>query len=178
MMFLDGDENGPRGPAMIRVADETRPHRIHERTLLGVSTEMCGATGYPFTVLLPEHPLFAGTGVVDGSEIGAAGLNTGGGKYNGAASAWEVDTSDGPRSRSLGCNYENCPVIQSGLPAGLQVLARANPGGTGGETRGEITFYRHPGGGFVFSAGSITFGGSLVIDPQLQQLMRNVMSLD
>ncbi len=173
MMFLDGDENGERGPAMFRVEDPTRPHRLHERSVLGVSTELCGVAGHPFTVLLPDHPLFAGTEVVAGDGIGAAGLNTSGGVYNGAASAWEVDTSDGPGSRSLGCNSGPYPVINSPLPAGLQVLARANPSGVGGE----ITFYQHPGGGSVFAAGSITFGGSLVMDPQLQQLLRNVLSL-
>lgn len=170
MMFLDGDENGKRPPAMFRVADPTRPHRLHERSVLGVATDICGPEGRPFDVLLPEHPLFAGTGVVAGDGIGAMGLNTSGGAYNGAASAWEVDTSTGDPSRPLGCESGDYPVIDSPLPAGLQVLARANPGG-------EITFYQHPGGGSVFAAGSITFGGSLVIDPQLQQLLRNVLSL-
>ena len=37
-----------------------------------------------------------------------------------------------------------------------------------------MTFYEHPGGGIVFSAGSLTFGGSLVIDRTIQELLRNV----
>src|SRR3954453_3401787 len=38
-----------------------------------------------------------------------------------------------------------------------------------------MTCYRHPGGGFVFAAGSITFGGSLVVDVNLQQIVCNAV---
>ena len=41
---------------------------------------------------------------------------------------------------------------------------------------GDIVYYDHPGGGFVFSVGSITFGGSLVVDTRIQQLMHNVLA--
>ena len=34
----------------------------------------------------------------------------------------------------------------------------------------------HTGGGIVFSVGSLTFGGSLVVDGTIQQLMRNVLA--
>jgi hypothetical protein len=36
--------------------------------------------------------------------------------------------------------------------------------------------YDHPEGGLVFSVESLTFGGSLVIDPVLQQIVRNVLA--
>ena len=39
----------------------------------------------------------------------------------------------------------------------------------------EMVYYEHPGGGIVLSVGSLTFGGSLVVDPTIQQLMRNVL---
>ena len=39
-----------------------------------------------------------------------------------------------------------------------------------------MTFYRHAGGGIVFSAGSLTFGGSLVVDPAIQQIVRNALA--
>jgi hypothetical protein len=32
------------------------------------------------------------------------------------------------------------------------------------------------GGGIVFSAGSITFGGSLVVDEKIQQIVRNALA--
>ena len=36
-----------------------------------------------------------------------------------------------------------------------------------------MIYYNHPGGGIVFSVGSITFGGSLVADWRIQQILRN-----
>ena len=38
-----------------------------------------------------------------------------------------------------------------------------------------MVYFPHQGGGFVFSVGSISFGGSLVVDPILQRLVRNVV---
>ena len=45
--------------------------------------------------------------------------------------------------------------------------------GSGGA---HMTYYDHPGGGGVFSVGSIAFGGSLVVDPFLQGAVRNVLN--
>ena len=44
--------------------------------------------------------------------------------------------------------------------------------GSGGA---HMTYYDHPGGGGVFSVGSIAFGGSLVVDEQIQGVVRNVL---
>ncbi len=74
--------------------------------------------------------------------------------WNNAASGWEVDT---PTSDS---------------PADLQTLA------LGQNTAPQIahmTYYDHPGGGWVFSVGSINFGGSLVLDCALQTIVRNAL---
>jgi hypothetical protein len=38
-----------------------------------------------------------------------------------------------------------------------------------------MTYYDTAAGGFVFAAGSLTFGGSLVEDPKLQAIVRNVL---
>jgi hypothetical protein len=38
-----------------------------------------------------------------------------------------------------------------------------------------MTYYDHPGGGFVFSAGSLCFGGSLVQDAHLQAVVKNAI---
>ncbi len=80
------------------------------------------------------------------------------------------------------------PVIpSSGLPQGIVLLARAyNPPGYEHEDFAEtvgadMTFYRHPGGGFVFSTGSIPFGHSLsqdAPDAVLPRLMRNVLNMN
>jgi hypothetical protein len=168
MLFRNGIEGGPRENALFRV--QGRP----ERSLLGIATERCGVVGSPFVVQFADHPLFAGTGVADGDIFGNAGLNTGFG--NGKASAWEVDTSNGPGSLSTepaDCAMTAQAVPPSILPFGLTRLAagQPDPGGVGGD----ITIYDHPGGGFVFAAGSLTFGGSLVVDPVLSGLVRNVL---
>ena len=63
------------------------------------------------------------------------------------------------------------------LPPGLVVLARAEvPLNTGGFGTAEMTCYDHHGGGFVFSVGSLTFGGSLVKDPGLQTIAGRALS--
>jgi hypothetical protein len=75
-----------------------------------------------------------------------------------------VDTSNGSGAMSTdppGCAMSPRIVPLSTLPDGLTVIAvgEPDPGGVGGD----ITYYDHPGGGFVFAAGSLTF------------VMRNVM---
>jgi hypothetical protein len=56
------------------------------------------------------------------------------------------------------------------------VLATATNWFKNGQWHGaEMTYYPHRGGGWVFSVGSITFGGSLVVDSRLQQILRNAL---
>ena len=168
MIFRLGIEGGPREDALFRQLG--RP----ERTLLGIATERCGVPGSPFVVEFADHELFAGTGVADGDVFGDSGLNTGFG--NGKASAWEVDTSNGPGATSTApadCAMSPRIVPPSTLPPGLTRLAAGQPDGAG--VGGDITVYDHPGGGFVFAAGSLTFGGSLVVDGVLSGLVRNVL---
>ena len=57
-------------------------------------------------------------------------------------------------------------------PANLTVIARGTNPGFGAD----MTFYDHPGGGGVFSVGSISFGGSMIGDPALRQIVRNVLT--
>jgi hypothetical protein len=171
MVFRAGVEGGPRADALFRLLSPARP----ERSVLGVATERCGAVGSAYEVVAAGHPLFAGTGLSAADPFfGQIGLNTGFG--NGKASAWEVDTRDGPGATWIpsDCATEDRPVPLSDLPSGLIVLARGQHDGVG--PGAEMVYYDHPGGGFVFSVGSITFGGSLVVDPKIQQLMRNVLA--
>ncbi len=176
MVFRLGVEGGPREAALFRV--QGRP----ERSLLGVATERCAVPGSPYVVRSAGHPLFEGTGLSDGDLVGAVGLNRhhSGGTGNGAASGWEVDTSRGPGATGV---PSSCDLVEaqlpvggvppSALPAGLVVLAEGVPDGTG--PGADMTYYDHPGGGFVFSAGSLTFGGSLVVDAALGTLVHNVV---
>ena len=63
----------------------------------------------------------------------------------------------------------------AGPAVNLQILARGINNGPVNNEGAEITYYDTPGGGFVFSVGSLTFGGSLVVDGQLQAIVRNVL---
>jgi hypothetical protein len=138
-----------------------------ERAVLGIAFRYEGyLTFAPFEVLQAGHRFFAGTGVVNGSLVGAAGINGGG------ASGWEMDTSiaglapDGVIVSANGADDRGSP------PANIELLARGtNAGGYGAD----MTYYQTPAGGGVFAAGSISFGGSLVIDPALQRIVRNVL---
>jgi hypothetical protein len=181
MVFRQGVEGGPRVNALFRVLTPAMP----ERSLLGVATERCGVEGSAYRIDDADHPLFAGvtvndpvTGVarhvINGDLFGDHGLNIGFG--NGKASAWEVDTRDGIGASSIppACATEDSVIRASSLPVDLTLLAsgEADAGGPGAE----MVFYEHSGGGIVFSVGSLTFGGSLVVDSTIQQLMRNVLT--
>jgi FG-GAP-like repeat len=167
MVFRLGVEGGPREPALFRTRG--RP----ERSLLGVATERCDVPGSPYVVRSADHPLFAGTGLSDGDTFGDVGLIRGGGQ--GKASGWEVDSSRGPGATAIptGCLLAPAAVPPSALPTGLVLLAEGVPDAAGAGA--DMTYYDHPGGGFVFAAGSITFGSSLVVDPVLSRLMNNVL---
>jgi len=171
-----------------------------ELPLLGAATESC-VEPRGFVALLPEDPLFDGITMGMGALFGATGWNTGGGKWvgtfhagiysgvpaDGGASGFEVDTHAGPGATlmPIGCggNWSTAGASTDPAPAGVQVLAvgamdpgsAIDPGGNP-HNPGELSYYDHPAGGLVLSAGSITFGGSLVKDPVLNQLMRNALS--
>jgi hypothetical protein len=123
-----------------------------EAKVLGVRFTWAGrrSTGKPYKVISPRHWIFDGTGVEKGSLIGQSGLNMGG------ASGWELDKID----------HRN-------KPPGLVHLAKGTNHGRSGA---DMTYFTHAGGGGVFSVGSITFGGSLVTDPVLGQMLRNVFA--
>lgn len=59
-------------------------------------------------------------------------------------------------------------------PANVQLLAVGTntPDGVGAA---HMVHYRHPGGGIVFSVGSLTFTGSLADDPMVQSIVANVL---
>lgn len=60
--------------------------------------------------------------------------------------------------------------IDSVARPGIDVLAVREGGG------GEMTYYETGFGGFVFSVGSIAFGGSLAVDADLQTVVRNALN--
>jgi hypothetical protein len=161
-VYYDGTRE-TRRYSYYRNLESPRP----ERAVLGVAYRSdCYPTYGAMQVLDAAHRFFSGTGVVNGSIIGATGLNGGG------ASGWEMDTSipgtaaDGVIVSAYGSDDRGSP------PANIELLARGtNECGYGAD----VTYYRHPGGGGVFAAGSLSFGGSLVVDTLLQHVVRNVL---
>lgn len=161
LTLLGGDANSQRARSYFRNLTPPRP----ERAVLGVAYRYDNYQTYaPFQVLRADHWCFAGTGLANGDLIGADGRN-------GAASGWEMDTSL-PGRAGAGVVVSAEGTDDRGIaPAGLQLLARGTNRGYGAD----MTYYETDGGGFVFSAGSISFGGSLVQDPKLQAIVRNVI---
>jgi hypothetical protein len=58
-------------------------------------------------------------------------------------------------------------------PPGIQVLATI-PDLFGPGRSAEMTYYEHPSGARVFSAGVLDFGGQMMLWPQTQQIVQNV----
>jgi len=150
---VDGvDAEQQRVPSFFRNLNPPRP----ERPILGVAYEPSGSwtsTRAPYKVEPDnQHRFFSGVHPVNG-EIGQTGLN-------GGASGWEMDTT-------FDFGFES-----GSAPADCQLLAR----GTNNEYGSCMTYYDHPGGGFVFSTGSLCFGGSLVQDDNLQVIVENALN--
>jgi putative cell wall-binding protein len=126
-----------------------------ETALVGVGYRSTGfSVPAPYQVVNSSHWIFKGTGVKKGSRIGTRGLNTVKGS-SGGASGWETDQVD----RNTPKNY-------------VMLAKGTNTNGAGAH----MIYYDHTGGGGVFSTGSITFGGSLAVDNQLTQMVKNVLN--
>ena len=173
LTFFNGDPSQNRPAAFFRNLNPPRP----ERGVLGVAFRFDNSWGAPTTwnsspyqVRMANHPLFAGTGLTNGSLIGETGLQ---GNNGGGASGWEMDTSNSGNEPNDGVVVSASVSSDRGAaPANLQLLAR----GTNSPTHAaDITYYETGHGGFVFSVGSICFGGSLVQDASLQIIVKNAL---
>ena len=129
------------------------------------------------------YEIFKLTGLHKNSVFGSTGLYPGG-RFTSAASGHEIDTSYDADASRIPCKIppEITNIPPSTIPSNLILLAEGqNPNGGA-----HMTFYRHPGGGFVFSAGSITFGASLAEcntpaecnQSPIHKLIKNVMNLN
>jgi hypothetical protein len=102
-------------------------------------------------VLDSKHWVFDGTGLADGQLFGERCLHT---RCPGGASGHEMDK------------------MTPSSPAGTQLLAKGtNADGAGAE----ITYLERPGGGAVFSVGSINYCCSLPVDDAVSQVTGNVL---
>jgi hypothetical protein len=173
LTFFNGDPSLSRPAAFFRNLNPPRP----ERGVLGVAFRFDNSWGdptswnaFPYQVRMADHPLFAGTGLTNGNLIGETGLQ---GNNGGGASGWEMDTSNPGNEPNDGVVVSASVSSDRGVaPPNLQLLAR----GTNSPTHAaDMTYYATGHGGFVFSVGSICFGGSLVQDANLQIIVKNAL---
>lgn len=133
---------------------ESRFHRTveSEANLLGVvSTADAIMSAAPYMVINPDHWVFEGTGLRGGDLFGQASLHE---RCPGGASGYETDK------------------MSRFSPKETVLLAKGtNPEGGGAE----LVCYELQNGGKVFSAGSITWVASLLVDRALSNITANVI---
>jgi hypothetical protein len=109
-----------------------------------------------YEVMQADHPFFIGTGLANGDLFGRRGwcIKEGGGSLEaGGAAGWECD--------SRGASSPPSTVL---LARGLNTGPVA-----------EMVTYDLPGGGFVFSAGSMSIQGAVPVDATLQKILSNAL---
>lgn len=123
-----------------------------EANLLGVAFSFPGImTAAPYRAIDAGHWCFEGTGLRNGDVFGEKSLHQ---RVPGGASGHETDKT----------------TRQS--PANVRVLARGlNPDGGGAE----IVQFDTPGGGAVFSVGSITWPACVLVDEAVSRITENVL---
>jgi hypothetical protein len=144
--------NGPDG--LIPPGFESRFHRRgrSEASLLGVVFTAAGVmTAAPYRVIDSSHWAFEGTGLDDGAIFGRESLHM---RCHGGASGHETDK------------------VSASSPAGVRVLAKGTNPDDGGA---EMVHFETASGGAVFSAGSITYPSSLLVDEPTSQITANVL---
>ena len=108
-------------------------------------------TGAPYRTIDPGHWIFAGTGLKEGDLFGQNCLHM---RCPGGASGHETDK------------------MSASSPSNARLLAKGlNPDDGGAE----IVCFDTPGGGQVFSAGSISWPAALPVDDHVSRITRNVL---
>jgi N,N-dimethylformamidase len=144
-----------------------RNRGIIPQALVGVGfTAACGlepARPYRRTPASHERDVaFIFEGVSE-NEIGDAGLHMEG------AAGWEIDRADAalgtpPNARILASGFGHTDAYQRAIEE-LHDLDPATQGGTGSPlVRADLTYFERPGGGAVFSVGSMSWCGSLSVN--------------
>ncbi len=123
-----------------------------EASLLGVVFSDPGImTAAPYQVKDADHWCFAGTGLKNGDTFGEQSLHQ---RVPGGASGHETDK------------------LSSQSPSNVRVLAKGlNPDNGGGE----MVTHEPEGGGAVFSAGSICWPSSILVDEAVSKITENVL---
>lgn len=123
-----------------------------EANLLGVVyTEAGVMTAAPYRVLAADHWALAGTELENGDLFGQASLHE---RIPGGASGHETDK------------------ISPSSPANVQRIAKGTNPNDGGA---DLACFETPRGGGVFSAGSICWPSSLLVDESVSRITANVL---
>lgn len=135
---------------------DSRLHRTlgrSEAAILGIATTIEGfGTGAPYAVLDASHWAFEGTGLGQGATFGSASLSQ---RSAGGASGWETDKTTGWTEPDVRIIARGCNPDRGGAELVVRTVGSA--------------------GGGVVSAGSITFAASLLVDPTLSAVTRNLV---
>lgn len=135
---------------------ESRMHRStgeSEASLLGVVTTDSGImTAAPYQVRQADHWIFAGTGLRNGDLFGEPSMQE---RVNGGASGHETDK------------------MSASSPPNTVLLAKGTNQDEGGA---ELVYYESASGGAVYSAGSITYNASILVDPHISRITTNVIT--
>jgi N,N-dimethylformamidase len=136
------------------IGAESRFARRHESeaNLLGVVFTPSGImTAAPYRVVDESHWAFEGTGLHTGDPFGARSLHE---RCPGGASGHETDK------------------VSASSPANVRLLAKGlNPDDGGAE----MVIFETPGGGAVFSVGSICYVSALPVDDGVSRVTANVL---
>lgn len=158
--FLDADTMVVQNGAMTSLwpdgigAESRLAKRVEsEAHLLGVVFTPAGImTGAPYRVIDAKHWSFAGTNLRDGDTFGEKSLHM---RCPGGASGHETDK-----------------ISPLSSPKNVQLLAQGlNPDDGGAH----MVYFDTPGGGEVFSVGSITYPSSLPVDDHVSVITANVL---
>jgi hypothetical protein len=123
-----------------------------EAGLLGVVFNDAGImTGAPYRVVDATHWALEGTGLSEGDLFGVESLHM---RCPGGASAHETDK------------------VSPGSPEGVRRFAKGTNVDDGGA---DLITYETPGGGAVFSAGSIAWPSSILVDEPVSRITANVL---
>ena len=151
------------------------PDGRSERAVLGLAHELSGSTvdlagGAHFVVSAPHPFLLANTGLSIGSKFGTVrGLNA------------SLFAADGETNSHYSLGF--CPEFPGGsCGASHSTLAGKLVAYSGPSremapiTPSSVVYRKTPAGsGWVFSIGSLSFGGALAVDPVLQRILRNAL---
>ncbi len=180
--FFGGD------PSQGRERNFFRNLGLPEREILGVgflnNNHLDKSKPAPYKVEMAEHHFFDGTTRPDGTRlangdlIGQTGLNRPArtDPSFGGASGWEMDTSDSATAPFDAIVTAWLGDDRGSPPTNIQLLARGTNEPVEGPVTAHMTYYETGNGGFVFSVGSVCFCGSLVLDANLQIIVKNALN--